>query len=141
MSENKSVNKRKDKTCKEKAKVKILGEYYTIKSDQSEKYINNIAAFIDQHLSEIKSNSSAMPRNRLFLLGLMNLADDLYTMQDKIQSLNQKISNLENKNKKLNNENTKLSEQYEKLKKEYQEMEDEYNQFLDLVEEKGGLDD
>ncbi|MBM7556533.1 cell division protein ZapA [Halanaerobacter jeridensis] len=141
MSKNKSVNKQKDKNCKGKAKVKILGEYYTIKSDESEEYINNIASFIDQHLSEIKSNSSTMPRNRLFLLGLMNLADDLYNMQDKIQNLKQEIKGLEDRNKKLDNKNSELKTKYEKLKSDYQEMEDEYNQFLDLIEEKGGLDD
>ncbi|MFO7818994.1 MAG: cell division protein ZapA [Halanaerobacter sp.] len=140
MSKNKSVNKRKNEACMGKAKVKILGEYYTMKSDQSEEYINNIAAFIDQHLSEIKANTSAMPRNRLFLLGLMNLADDLYSMQDKIQKLKGRVNKLETENKELKEEKTELSERYQKLKRKYNEVEDEYNQFLDLIEEKGGLD-
>ena len=124
-----------------KAKVKILGEYYTMKSDQPEEYINNIAAFIDQHLSEIKDSTSAMPRNRLFLLGLMNLADDFYSMQDKIQELKGRVNKLDNENEELKKEKTELSERYEKLKRKYKEVKSEYNQFLDLIEEKGGLDD
>ena len=139
--ENNTTKNEKDQVCMGKAKVKILGEYYTIKSDQPEDYINNIAAFIDQHLSEIKSNTSAMPRNRLFLLGLMNLADDLYGMQDKIQNLKKEIKNMKEKNKELKEQKSDLNDKYQKLNREYKEMEDEYNQFLDLIDEKGGLDD
>ena len=141
MNKTNSSNKKNEKICQGKAKVKILGEYYTIKSDESGDYINNIAAFIDQHLSDIKSNNSAMPRNRLFLLGLMNLADDLYSMQDKMQNLKKEIKKLKTKNQELASEKKELTTKYEMLQNKYEEMEDEYNQFLDLIEEKGGLDD
>ena len=141
MNKNKpSNNKKEHNNCNGKAKVQILGEYYMIKSDGSEEYINNIASFVDHHLSKIKSNSCAMPRNRLFLLGLMNLADDLYDKQDKTHMLEKKVEELKNKNRKLKNNNNKLTEKNKKLERDYEELEEEYNEFLDLVEEKGGLD-
>jgi cell division protein ZapA len=135
-----SSNKNK-KNCCVKAKVNILGEQYMMKSDKSEEYINNIASFVDYHLSEIKDNSSAMPRNRLFLLGLMNLADDLYTIQNQHQQLEEKFADINKENKKLKTKNDRLAEKYEKLKEKHKDLQEEYNQFLDLVDEKGGLND
>ncbi|MGM0501746.1 MAG: cell division protein ZapA [Bacillota bacterium] len=141
MNENKETNNKTQKNnCNGKAKVKILGEYYVIKSDGTEEYINNIASFVDHHLSKIKSNCCAMPRNRLFLLGLMNLADDLYENQNKVEQLEKKVNELKRENRKLKNSNNELTEKHKELKTDYQEMEEEYNEFLDLVEEKGGLD-
>ncbi|MGM0369812.1 MAG: cell division protein ZapA [Bacillota bacterium] len=140
MDKKQSSNKNK-KNRIVKAKVDILGEQYMMKSDKSEAYINNIASFVDYHLTEIKDNSSAMPRNRLFLLGLMNLADDLYTIQNDHQQLEEEFADVNKEKEDLKRKNDKLAEKYEELKEKHKELQEEYNQFLDLVDEKGGLND
>ncbi|MCK8828348.1 cell division protein ZapA [Natroniella acetigena] len=125
MSEEKFSNKAK-------AKVKILGEEYVIKGNESAEYISKLASFVDEHMQEIKEANSSIPRNRIMVLGAMNLADKLYKIQDAYKKLEKEYA------KTRNNYEEVLAE-YRGLKEKYQKVQEEYNQFLELVE-KGELD-
>ncbi|WP_027340198.1 cell division protein ZapA [Halonatronum saccharophilum] len=122
---------KKNSQDKSQVKVEILGEEYNIKADESSEYIINIAAFVDEHMQEIKENAPSTPRNRVILLGAMNLADKLY----KVQKENEKVMD---DNKKLENSSKKLISENNRLKKKYQEIKDDYDEFLELIE-KGEL--
>lgn len=116
---------------KSEVKVEILGEGYTIKGNESTDYIKNIANFVDEHMKEIEQYASSISRNRIIILGSMNLADKLYKVQEVNENLKEDNNKLENSFKKILSENNKLKEKYRELKEEYEE-------FLDLVE-KGDL--
>ncbi len=116
---------------KSKVKVEILGEEYMIQGKESEEYIKNIAYFVNEHMSEIEEEVPNMPRNRIIILGVMNLADKLC----KVQEMNEKVKE---DNNKLESSFKKLLSQNNKLKDKYSELKDEYEEFLDLVE-KGEL--
>ncbi|MCK8818106.1 cell division protein ZapA [Natroniella sulfidigena] len=125
MSEEKFSNKAK-------AKVEILGEEYVIKGNESAEYISNLASFVDEHMQEIKEVNNSIPRNRIMVLGAMNLANKLYKVQDAYKKLEKEYT------KTRNNYEEVLAE-YRELKENYQKIQEEYNDFLALVE-KGELD-
>jgi cell division protein ZapA len=117
---------------KSEVKVEILGEEYKIKGDESPEYIKSIALFVDEHMKEIQEYAPSISRNRIIILGVMNLADKLYKVQEMNGKLKEDNTKLENSFKQILSENNKLKEQYMALKEEYEE-------FLDLIE-KGELD-
>lgn len=116
---------------KSEVKVQILGEEYTIRGNESPDYIRSIATFVDEHMKEIEEYAPSISRNRIIILGSMNLADKLCKVQEVNENLKEDNNKLENSFKKILSENNKLKEKYRELKEEYEE-------FLDLVE-KGDL--
>ena len=116
----------------DKAEVKILGEGYTIKGDESSKYIAELADYVDQELKEIKEHNPSVAKSRLMILGMMNFANKLYKS-------NAEYENLKKENNKIKKDYEQLLEEYNNIKKEHQDLEEEYNEFLELIEE-GGFD-
>lgn len=125
------MSKKNSSHNKSEVKVEILGEEYLIKGDASEDYIKNIACFVNDHMEEIANKTNSIPRNRIIILGVMNLADKLCKVQEMNEKAKEDNNKLENSFKKLLSENNNLKEKYKVLKEEYEE-------FLELVE-KGEL--
>ena len=72
------------------------------------------------------------------LLYVINKYSDKEEVKDNIDD---KIDEEDRRNFYTEDDIYDLNDKYQKLNREYKEMEDEYNQFLDLIDEKGGLDD
>lgn len=114
----------------DKAKVKILGEEYTIKGDESSEYIAELADYVDQELKEIKEYNSSVSKIRIMILGMMNFANKLYKS-------NVRYENLKKENNNIERDYSELEDKYNKLKEKHQNLKEEYNEFLELLDEGG----
>lgn len=113
---------------KAEVKVNILGQEYVIKGDEPVDYIEDIAAFVNKHLQEVKEYNTSISKVRIMVLGLLNLADELYKIQDKQEKLETDHQELEKKYQNLLNE-------YQTVKEEYQKLQEDHQALLELVEE------
>ena len=79
-------------------KVNILGRDYTIKSDEEEGHINQVADYVNQKIGEMKDKSGNNPINTLVFAAL-TIADDYLRMKkwedEFISRLEHKITKLD----------------------------------------------
>jgi cell division protein ZapA len=63
--------------------VDIQGQRYAIKSTLDPKYVNDVAAFVDQKMERVGRELSTSDGVRLAVLAALNIADELFrTRQD-----------------------------------------------------------
>ncbi|MEW6108820.1 MAG: cell division protein ZapA [Nitrospirota bacterium] len=62
--------------------VNILGQKYTIKGDAPEDYIIKLAAFVDERLKEVHSNSPNITPLKAAILASLSIADELYKLRE-----------------------------------------------------------
>ena len=60
-----------------KLKVKILGQEYTLVSEDSIEYMQEMANAVNQKLTEVRTRNSALSTSMASILVAMNMADDL----------------------------------------------------------------
>ena len=75
---------------KNRVKVQIAGEEYTIVSVESEDYIRRVAALVDAKITAIL-DSSRIPLNDATVLAACNLADEQIKAQDTAENLRAQI--------------------------------------------------
>ncbi len=63
--------------------VKIMGQRYKVKSEESEEYISKLADFVNQQLNELQQGSSAINQHNLAILAALNLADGLFKCRER----------------------------------------------------------
>lgn len=74
-------------------KVNILGRDYSIKSDEEEGYIYQVAEYVNQKIEETKGKGTNNPINTI-IFAAFNIADDYLKMKKKQDDF---ISRIENK--------------------------------------------
>lgn len=63
--------------------VQIFGHDYKIRGDADEKYIQEMAAYVDEKMKELAANSSLPSSDRLAVLVALNIADELFQERSK----------------------------------------------------------
>ncbi len=61
--------------------VYILGQKYTIKGDEPEEYIREIASFVDKKLKEVYSSAPNITPVKASILAALDIADELFKMK------------------------------------------------------------
>jgi len=73
-------------------KVPIMGQDYLVNTTASEKYIQDIASFVNNKMLEIQdSGIEEESQLRIAVLGAMNIADELFTQKKSQDSIIKKI--------------------------------------------------
>ena len=67
-------------TLEKQVKINILGKDYTIRSDEEEVYINQVADYVNQKIGEMKDKGGNNPINTLIFTAF-NIADDYLKMK------------------------------------------------------------
>ncbi len=60
-----------------KLKVKILGQEYTLVSEDSVSYMQEMANAVNEKLTEVRARNSALSTSMASILVALNMADDL----------------------------------------------------------------
>lgn len=63
--------------AKRKVEVSLLGRNFSIKSDQDEAHVHQVAALVNRKYEELRHQSRAAPPQDLLVLVALNLADEL----------------------------------------------------------------
>jgi cell division protein ZapA len=63
--------------------VKIMGQRYRVKSEESEEYLGKLADYVNQQLTELQQHSSSVNLHNLAILTALNLADGLFKCRER----------------------------------------------------------
>jgi len=61
--------------------VKILGQSYSIKTDEDEEYIRSIARYVDEKLKEIYSVAPNANQGKAAIMAAFGIADELFKIK------------------------------------------------------------
>ncbi|OGB84599.1 hypothetical protein A3F66_06405 [candidate division TM6 bacterium RIFCSPHIGHO2_12_FULL_32_22] len=78
-----------------KYKVCILGETYSLVSDESEDLVNKSVNFINELVSEIKEKSSGVADNKIVAFALIKTALRMSTINTELEAYKYKTKELE----------------------------------------------
>ena len=73
-----------------KTTVRIAGKEYAITSYDSEAYIQNVAAWVDQKMKEL-SQTTRLPAGQLAVLAAVKATDDMMKSREEIRRLKQEL--------------------------------------------------
>ena len=79
--------------------IEVLGQKYTIKTLADKKYINKVAAHVNETMEELKATGmdSNTQQLRIAILACMNIADELFQQKEKQGVENQLIDKIKSK--------------------------------------------
>ncbi|MEC9489017.1 MAG: cell division protein ZapA [Halanaerobium sp.] len=103
-------------------KVEIYGEKILITSSTSPGYVGRVAQFVNMNLEKLGDRFSDLPRNKILILGLMNLAGEMLKYREECSELQQENGKLKKDKHQLSREITELENRYRKLKREFDEL-------------------
>jgi cell division protein ZapA len=61
--------------------VKILGQSYSIRTDEDEDYIRSIASYVDEKLKEIYSVAPNANQGKAAIMAAFGIADELFKLK------------------------------------------------------------
>ena len=73
-------------------KVNILGQDYVVRSAAGQKYLEKVAAYVDEKMKEIKASGiDDSQQLRIAILAAMNITDELFTYKKEKQKFVDKV--------------------------------------------------
>ena len=73
-------------------KVNILGQDYVVRSAAGQKYLEKVAAYVDEKMEEIKASGiDDSQQLRIAILTAMNITDELFTYKKEKQKFVDKV--------------------------------------------------
>ncbi len=71
--------------------IQILGQGYTIKTDEDEEYIKSLAKYIDEKLKEIYNAAPNISQARAMVMTAFGITDELFKLRMELQHLDKLI--------------------------------------------------
>jgi cell division protein ZapA len=62
-------------------KVQIFGQTYTIRGDLDERYVQKLAAYVDEKMSAIADVTATVDTQKVAVLASLAIADELHTIR------------------------------------------------------------
>ena len=62
-------------------KVQIFGQTHTIRGDLDERYVQKLAAYVDQKMSAIADATATVDTQKVAVLAALAIADELHTIR------------------------------------------------------------
>ena len=67
--------------------VQILGQSYSIRTDEDEKYIKSLAKYIDEKLKEIYSVAPNINQSKAMVMTAFGIADEFFKLRTELQNM------------------------------------------------------
>ncbi|MBB6448291.1 cell division protein ZapA [Geomicrobium halophilum] len=71
---------------KKRTTVSIYGNKYTVISDESQEHVNEVSAYVDAKMREMKGVNPYLDTRRLAVLTAVNIADEYIKKQQEINT-------------------------------------------------------
>jgi cell division protein ZapA len=68
---------------KNRVRVNIYGEEYTVRSDGDEEYIRQVSGYVDRKMREIADKMSNKSPSRIAILAALNITDEFFKEKGK----------------------------------------------------------
>ncbi|UCD84791.1 MAG: cell division protein ZapA [Deltaproteobacteria bacterium] len=85
---------------KNSVQVEILGKEFTVKSENDESYVKEIADYVNRKMEEVLKDTRTVATVNVVLLAALNIADEYFRAKDQNQKL---IGDIEEKCQELIN--------------------------------------
>lgn len=127
-------------TMKNRITVKILGQEYTVVSDETKEYVENLAKFVDEKMVELADKNKNFSKGMVAVLSALHMCDEYHKISNNYEELLQKhgepIEDLKKTKellavtieeaKKHESDNESLKEEYSSLECSYKDIEHRY---------------
>ncbi len=74
-------------------KVIILGQEYLIRSDEDGELVHKIAAYVNEKVDEVRSQSDGLSDKKIAILTALNIASEYFQLLDEKEKLSADIHN------------------------------------------------
>ena len=71
--------------------VKILGQRYKVRSDDGEEYIQQLAEYLNEQLTEVQKGTRSVATHNVAILAALNIADNLFKLRDEDKRLKKEV--------------------------------------------------
>lgn len=71
--------------------IKILGQSYTIRTEEEETYIKELASYVDKRLKEIYAAAPNVSHGKAAIMAAFGIADELFKMKQKQEDFDRMI--------------------------------------------------
>lgn len=106
---------------KNKVTVFVAGQKLTLLSEESEKYVNDIASKVDTVINSLFTSTN-MSKERCAIMAALDFCDDETKARKNLNEIKEQIKDYIDDSAKLRAENEALKEQIEKLKAEKEQL-------------------
>ena len=72
--------------------VKVFNQSFSVKSEEDEAYVRQVASYVDQKIREVGERSPSISSLNVALLTAMNIADDLLKTGREREAKNKKLA-------------------------------------------------
>lgn len=72
---------------KNRIKVSILGETFTLKGSMPLPYIRKIAEYVDSKMQAVKEQNPKLSPQKVAILASLNLADEIFKLREEIKEM------------------------------------------------------
>ncbi len=67
---------------KKQTEVRIFGQTYTIAGEGDEKYVSDLARYVDNKMKGLSKSAKNVPPNKLALLAAVNITHELFKLRE-----------------------------------------------------------
>lgn len=71
--------------------VSVANQQLSLKTDAKQKYVKELASFVDEKLDEVKRATRMQTTQSLALLAALNIADELYQLRESHENLKRRV--------------------------------------------------
>jgi len=103
-------------------KIRICGNDYLIKGNESEEYVQKIGLFVDKKMSSIMRESPSLSISMAAVLTAVNTADDYFKERDQANKQKANLDDSESKSKELQSRIKIMNSKIEKLTQTNEEL-------------------
>lgn len=119
--------------------LRILDNDFTVRGSESETYIKEIAAFVDDELNKVKERSPFTNHIRIALLGCMNITEMLFDAKKEVVTAEEKQDEEKLKAQEIKVEVDKANDEINLLKQDKLELVEKKEELEKELEEKNEL--
>ena|SRR6185369_1601238 len=78
-------------------KVEIYNQIYNIRGDDNNDYVQKLAAYVDEKMREISSNTLTVDSLRVAILAAVNIADELHQLKKQNEDADRELGDRSNR--------------------------------------------
>ncbi|MCT4634018.1 MAG: cell division protein ZapA [Firmicutes bacterium] len=126
---------------KNKVVVKILGQEYTLVSEDDREYMQKIANYVDDRMEDISKGNKKFSTAMTAVLTALNIADDFMRLNDVIKEKDNEIAKVQEVVASKDNAIEELNQRLERKIAEYEDLFDKFKINASLEKDQPLVDD
>ncbi|ANW99861.1 cell division protein ZapA [Thermoclostridium stercorarium subsp. thermolacticum DSM 2910] len=103
---------------KNKVNVRIAGNEYTVCGYESPEYMQRVALYVDQKVTEIMKANQALSTSMASILSAINVVDDMFKLAEAKDALEKELESVKRELQQVKQERDMLSQQLQKANEE-----------------------